>query len=91
MQPRPQDLTPGSPVVYCAHMFSQFPLAISPRSIYFNNLYFKNCNIASRLSGQYRIEIFHDSIVSQIPEVDLSTKKTKPNTEKWPESLEVMF
>jgi len=29
MQPRPQGLTPVSPV--CAHMFSQFPLAISPR------------------------------------------------------------
>ena len=34
--------------------------------------------------------IFHDSIVSQFRR-ELSTKKTKPNIEKWPESLGVML
>ena len=57
----------GSPVVYCAH------------TVCFLSF---RCNMASRLSGQNRIEIFHDAIVPQIPEVDLSTKKTKPNIKK---------
>ena len=37
-----------------------------------------------------KLQIFHDSIVSQIPAIprrDLSTKKTKPYVEKWPEIL----
>ena len=36
------------------------------------------------------MQIFHDFIVSQFPE-ETSTKKTKPNIEKWPENLEVML
>ena len=34
--------------------------------------------------------ILHDSIFSQFPR-ELSTKKTKPNIEKWPKSLGVML
>ena len=41
-----------------------------------------------------KLQILHGSIVSQFPAIprrDLSTKKTKPYVEKWPEILGVML
>ena len=46
--------------------------------------------IAHVLGFREKLQIFHDSIVSQFPE-ETSTKKSKPNIEKWPESLGVML
>ena len=36
-----------------------------------------------------KLQIFHDSIVSQFPEGTWAQRKTKPNAEKWPENLGV--